>query len=196
MTAAGQHAVVARGGRGGRGNMNFATPWNRTPRNAEPGEKGEAARLRLELKLLADVGIIGFPNVGKSTLISRLSKATPKIADYPFTTLVPNLGVVRTYAERSFVVADVPEPKAGPGRAVLRVLACGICGSDLHLHQHELLAPGAIMGHEFCGEVVEPAGALKAPGTRRPLQGPPKPAHLSAGSQRTGSTPWVVRTDR
>jgi GTP-binding protein len=104
----GQRVLVARGGRGGRGNARFVSSTNRAPRRTEPGEDGEQKVLRLELKLLADAGLIGFPNAGKSTLISRISAARPKIANYPFTTLTPNLGVVALSDDRSFVVADVP----------------------------------------------------------------------------------------
>lgn len=103
-----QREIVAKGGRGGRGNVHFVSSTHQTPRMAEKGEPAEIRDVRLDLKLLADVGIIGFPNVGKSTLISKISAARPKIADYPFTTLVPNLGVVSIEPGKSFVVADIP----------------------------------------------------------------------------------------
>lgn len=108
VTADGQHLLVARGGKGGLGNVHFKSSTNRAPRQTVPGGPGEERQLHLELKVLADVGLLGFPNAGKSTLISAVSAARPKVADYPFTTLYPNLGVVRIDAERSFVIADIP----------------------------------------------------------------------------------------
>jgi GTP-binding protein len=104
----GQSALLAKGGQGGLGNLHFKSSTNRAPRQSTPGEAGEQRQLRLELKVLADVGLLGMPNVGKSTLIRAISAARPKVADYPFTTLAPNLGVVRVDENRSFVVADVP----------------------------------------------------------------------------------------
>jgi GTP-binding protein len=187
LRASGQRAVVAHGGRGGRGNMHFATPTNRAPRRAEPGTPGERRDLRLELRVLADAGLLGFPNVGKSTLIRAVSAARPRVADYPFTTLVPHLGVVRVDDDASFVLADVPgliegaHAGHGLGTRFLRHLArtavlvhlldiSGLTGRDPLADFDALNCELALAGGELAGkQQIVVAGKLDLAETREHL---------------------------
>jgi GTP-binding protein len=206
LKESGDRFVLCRGGRGGQGNARFASSTNRTPRLAQPGEDGEELRLNLELNLLADAGLVGYPNVGKSTLISKLSAAKPKIADYPFTTLVPNLGVVAAGEDHSFVVADLPglidgaSTGAGLGHRFLKHLSrCSVLvhildptTMDLERPDRDLLAIRKELGAYDPALLKKPK--IAAIGKMDLPEGPPAMAAFKKAKPRTpvlGFSSWT-----
>jgi GTP-binding protein len=191
---AGQRVIVAAGGRGGKGNAHFVSSTNRSPRFAQPGEPGQDRELDIELRLLADVGIIGLPNAGKSTLIAAISAVRPKIADYPFTTLVPNLGVVGYDEGKSFVVADIPgliegaHSGQGLGHKFLRhVTRTALL---IHLFDPELAKKPQIV---VANKIDLPEGRAKAQTMAKKLPKKYQPLHAISAATTEGVRQLVQR---
>jgi len=221
LKAPGERAIVAAGGRGGKGNAHFTSSTRRSPRFAQPGEPGEDRELEIELRLLADVGIIGLPNAGKSTLISVISAVRPKIADYPFTTLVPNLGVVSYGEGKSFVVADIPGliegAHLGHGlgdkflRHVMRTRLLIHLLDASQLDEKDPLAPWRAINRELArfdpelGEKPQivvankidlPEGRKKGAGLAKKLPKAYRPPHLISAATTEGVAPLVQAVGR